>query len=364
MRFKSIATGATFAASLILATLPVKAQELPEGYPADYSDLIAKAKKEGRVSLYAATDEEQATALLTAFTQKYGIQVDYTDMGTNNAYSRTIAEAEANQTGSDIIWSSAMDLQLKLAVDGYTETYESPEIKNLPEWANYKNMVYATTVEPVGTIYNTNSFPDDSFPKTRAALIAYIQNHRKELSNKIATFDPEKSGVGFVIQTNDGRSSESFWQLAKAMGEAKVKSYSATGTMRETVVSGENVMAVNVIGSYALNWIKNTPNLGVAFGTDYTAAFSRPAIIPRGAPHPHAARLFLDFMLSKDGQTAIAEKGLPSIRTDIEGYLDLDSLNDMVGGNLQPIALDDALLEYLKPQNRVKFFREWNAAVK
>ncbi|MHC5307464.1 ABC transporter substrate-binding protein [Bartonella sp. LJL80] len=364
MKFLSMMTGMTVAASVMLATLPAQAQDIPEGYPADYAELIAKAKQEGRLSLYSATDEELAKGLLDAFTKKYGIKIDFTDMGTNNAYSRTVAEAEANQTGGDVVWSSAMDLQLKLATDGYAETYQSPEIKNLPSWANYKNMVYATTVEPIGVIYNTKAFPEGTFPKTRADLVKYVQEHTDTLKNKMATFDPEKSGIGFLMQTNDARNSDSFWDLAKAMGAAKVKTYAATGTMRETVVSGENVMAINVIGSYALDWVKNTPNLGVAFGTDYTAAFSRPAVIPRGAPHPNAARLFLDFMLSKEGQTALAQHGLPSVRTDLDGDLDLDSLNEMVGGNLKPIALDDALLDYLKPQNRIKFFREWNKAIK
>ena len=364
MTIKSILVGMSFAASLMLTAAPLQAQEVPEGYPADYSELIAAAKKEGRISLYSATDEDLAKGLLDAFKAKYGIQIDFNDVGTNNAYSRTVAEAEAKQVGADIVWSSAMDLQLKLAEDGYTDSYKSPEMKNLPQWANYKDMVYATTVEPVGILYNTKAFPNDSFPKTRVDLIKYIQDNKDSLTNRIATFDPEKSGIGFLMQTNDARNSEGFWDLAKAMGAAKVKTYSATGTMRETVVSGENVMAVNVIGSYALDWVKHTPNLGVAFGKDYTAAFSRPAIITKGAPHPNAARLFLDFMLSKEGQTALAKNGLPSVRTDIEGELDLDSLDALVGGNLKPIALDEGLLDYLKPQKRVSFFREWNAAIK
>lgn len=364
MTFKSTLVGMAFTVSLACVPSLLQAQTIPDGYPSDYAELIANAKKEGRLSLYSATDEDLAKGLLDAFKEKYGILIDFNDVGTNNAYSRTVAEAEAGQVGADIVWSSAMDLQLKLAEDGYVDTYASPEAKEIPQWANYQNMVYATTVEPIGILYNTKAFPNDSFPKTRADLIKYIEDHKSNLTRKIATFDPEKSGIGFLMQTNDARSSVDFWQLAKAMGAAKVKTYSATGTMRETVVSGENVMAINVIGSYALDWVKHTPNLGVAFGRDYTAAFSRPAIITKGAPHPYAARLFLDFMLSKEGQTALAKSGLPSVRTDVDGQLDLDSLDELVGGHLKPIALDKALLDYIKPQKRIAFFRQWNGAIK
>src|SRR3546814_11187411 len=65
------------------------------------------------------------------------------------------------------------------------------------------------------------------------------------------------------------------------MGANDVRTYSSTGAMRETVVSGENVLAINIIGSYALDWVKDTPNPGAAFGTDYTEAFSRIAIITK-----------------------------------------------------------------------------------
>ncbi len=128
------------------------------------------------------------------------------------------------------------------------------------------------------------------------------------------------------------------------------------------MVSGENVLAFNVIGSYALQWVKESPNLGVAFGTDYTPAFSRLALIPNKAPHPNAAKVLLDFMLSKEGQTALAKGGMPSVRSDIDG-LNAKTLNEQVGGKVQPIKLDESLLDYLNPQKRVQFFRDWKAAL-
>lgn len=361
MKFKFILTG--LVALLVMNIGPSFAQNIPQDYPSTYQKIITEAKREGHVSLYSTTDEELVTELLEAFKKKYDIAVDFTDVGTIKAYSRIVAEVEAEETGADIVWSSAMDLQLKLASGGYTETYQSPEKKHLPEWASYNDMVYATTVEPIGVIYNTKAFPEGSFPKTRAGLIDYLNSHAKDLEDKVATYDPEKSGIGFLIQSSDATSSDNFWELAKAMGDVKIKPYMTTAAMRDTVISGENLIAINVIGSYALDWAKTTPDLGVAFGEDYTAAFSRPAVIARGAPHPNAARLFLDFMLSKEGQTTLSKHGLPSVRTDIDGGHDLDSLNAMVGGNLKPISLDDKLLYNLAPQNRVKFFRQWNGLI-
>lgn len=349
--------------ALALAAGAGWAQDVPAGYPDDYAQLVEAAKSQGKVVVYTSTDISQAQTMLDAFTQKYGIQVEYNDLGTNGAYNRAISEAAANQMGADIVWSSAMDLQMVLAADGYAETYASPETGNLPEWAVYQDQIYATTVEPIGIIYNTGAISEEEFPRTRADLIAYLNENRDKLRGKVATFDPEKSGTGFLHHTNDVEQTDNFWDLAKALGAVGVRTYSSSGSMRETVVSGENVMSINIIGSYALEWVQDSPNLGVAFGEDYTAAFSRLALLTKGAPHPDAGKLLIDFMLSHEGQSALAAGGLPSVRSDVTTGLNIDSLNERVGGSLKPIAVSEDLLTYMAPQKRVEFFREWNAAI-
>ncbi len=334
----------------------------PAAFAADAA-LVEAATKEGAVSVYTSTDISQAQGLLDAFAAKYpGIRIDYNDVGTNGAYNRVIAEAAASQMGGDIVWSSAMDLQMKLAADGYLDAYASPEAGALPDWGKYQDMLYATTIEPVGIIYNKLSVSEGEVPHTRAELIAFLGN--PEIAGRVATFDPEKSGSGFLFHTNDALQTADFWELATAFSAAAGKTYSSTGSIKETVVSGENVLAFNIIGSYGIEWAKEIENLGVAFTTDYTAGFSRVAGIPKGAPHPAAAKLFVDFMLSPEGQSALAAADLPSVRTDITAGLDLDSLNELVGGNLRPIVLDEHLLDFMSPMKRVEFLKQWKAAGK
>ncbi|MCG8418712.1 MAG: extracellular solute-binding protein [Proteobacteria bacterium] len=73
-----------------------------------------------------------------------GIEVEYNDLGANGTYNRVISEAAANQVGADVVWSSAMDLQMKLYADGLFERYTSTEIGKLPNWAHFDNTVYGT----------------------------------------------------------------------------------------------------------------------------------------------------------------------------------------------------------------------------
>lgn len=350
-------------AALSLAAVPAWPQAIPAGYPGDYATLVANAKKEGKVVLYSSTDSKQAQPLIDAFKAAFpGVDVEINDLGTQGSYNRALSEAAAKQVGSDIVWTSAMDLQMVLVEKGLAEAYRSPEAKAIPAWADFKDMLYGTTIEPSAILYNKKLFPAEWVPKSRAELIRILKDHRDALKGKVATFDPEKSGTGFFFATTDLRHTKDFWDLAAAFGAADGKVYGSSGAMREKVVSGEHVMAFNVIGSYALEWAKENPNLGVAFTSDYTSAFSRVAHISKGAPHPASAKIFLDFLLSQRGQKVLGEHGVPSIRSDAGG-LNITQVEKMVGGGLKPTAVDDQLLYYMQPMRRAEFFQQWKKAM-
>lgn len=358
---------AIFAGTLatMTALTPARAQdvEVPDYYPDDYAALIEAAKGEGSISVYGVMNSFQAEALHEAFTEKFGIEVVYNDLGTVGTFNRVISEAAAGQMGGDVVQSSALEMQMQLVSEGgHAATYHSPESDQLPEWANYEDMLYAITLEPVAMIYNTNALSADEIPATRPELISFLNENQEMLQGKVAAYDPQKSGTGFMIHTNDIRETDNFWDFAEALGANDLSTYSSSGAIKESVVSGENILAVNIPGSYGLAWAEESPNLGVAFGEDYTAAFSRTAFITKEAPHPNAAKVYLDFVLSQDGQSAIAAAGLPSPRTDVETGLNITTLNERVGGNLRPIAINEGLLEYMEPTARVEFFRQWNEA--
>lgn len=351
--------------SVVAMTATAGAQSVPAGYPANYGEVIAAAKKEGKLTVYTSTDGAQAKGLLEAFKKAYpGIEIDWNDLGTNNSYNRVISEAAAGQVTADVVWTSAMDLQINLVEKGLTAPVDSPEAAAIPAWAKYKGQAFGTSVEPAAIIYNKNLYPADAIPKSRADLIKVLQERKDALKGKVATFDPEKSGMGFLWSTNDATQTKTFWDLAKAFGATQGKTYSSSGQMREKVLSGEHTIAFNVIGSYALEWAKKSPAIGVAFQSDHNAAFARVVVATKGAPHPAAARLFVDFLLSKAGQEAAAASGMPSVRADTAAGSDnIESLKKITGGNLQPIALDGKLLEWLEPKKRSEFLAEWKKSI-
>jgi iron(III) transport system substrate-binding protein len=329
------------------------------------TDLVAAAQKEGVVTIYTSTDDVQGKPLLDAFRAAYpGIRIDYNDIGTNGAYNRVISEAAARQVGSDVVWTSAMDLQMVLVSRGHAEPYKAPEAANLPDWAKFNDTLYATSVEPVAMMYNKSGLGSLKPPATRAELITFLRDNKDALKGKVCTFDPEKSGSGFLFYNNDARTAADTWDLVRALGATDVKVYGSSGAMREKVASGEHWLCVNIIGSYAIEWARRNPNLGVVLPPDHATAFSRVAHISKGAPHPNAGKLFLNFMLSKAGQSAIAGSGAPSVRSDVTEGLNLAKLNEMAGGKLKPIPVTGSLLEGMDPKSRTEFFAKWKQALR
>jgi ABC-type Fe3+ transport system, periplasmic component len=170
----------TVGAALTVAAALACAQ-VPAGYPASYSDTIAAAKKEGKVVVYSTTDTAAAGFLIKDFQALYpGISVEYNDMNSTEVYNRFISERAANAGSADVLWSSAMDLQIKLVNDGGAMTYASPEIPHLPSWAVWKNEAFGTTYEPLAIVYNKRLLSGDEI--RRAMPISSASSPRKPTS--------------------------------------------------------------------------------------------------------------------------------------------------------------------------------------
>src|SRR5262249_7692552 len=127
----------------------------------------------------------------------------------------------------------------------------------------------------------------------------------------------ERSGVGYLLLTQDVLVTDRTWSLIDALGLAGVRLHASSGEMLDRVAAGEQGLAYNVIGSYAVDPARRTPQLRGVLPADYTLVMSRVALIPKRAPHPNAARLFLDHLLSAPGQRALAAHAVGPVREDV-----------------------------------------------
>jgi iron(III) transport system substrate-binding protein len=353
------------AVAVLLSAAGVSAQ-VPQGYPADYGKIVEAGKKEGKVVIYATTDAVAANPLVKDFQALYpGIQVEYSDLNSTELYNRFIAEAAAGSGTADILWSSAMDLQVKLASDGYAATYDSPETPAVPKWAVWQNQAYGTTYEPIAFVYNKRLVPAEDVPQDHAALLKLLSTKPDAYKGKITAYDPERSGVGYLFVNQDTANFPQAWDLFKAFGKVNIKLYTSAGAMMERVTSGEHLIGYGIFGSYALARSKKDPNLGIILPKDYTLLLSRVAFISKQAKYPNAARLFLDYLLSQRGQAIIAGAAeLYSLRTDVEGEATAKRVNELLGDKLKPIPIGPNLLSYLDQKKRLAFLKDWQAAMK
>jgi len=360
MRFCSTAL------SLCLAAVCALAQaQVPAGYPADYKAVIDAATKEGRVVVYSTTDAALVKGMISDFQSLYpGVKVEYNDMNSTEVYNRYVSEAAANATSADALWSSSMDLQIKLAQEGHALVYHSPESAALPDWAKFKDMVYGTTFEPIAFVYNKRLVPAEDVPKTHAEFAKLLATKADKYQGKVTTYDAEKSGVGFMLVNQDAKLYPQFWDLVKAMGKANVKLQSSTGTMMERIASGENLIGYNILGSYALTKAKKDPSIGVQFSTDYNLVLSRLMFVAKNAKNPNAAKLLLDYVLSKRGQTILAQQAeLFSVRKDIEGPDSGTGFAKQLGNAVKPIPVSTDLLAGLDQTKRLEFMKQWQTSL-
>jgi iron(III) transport system substrate-binding protein len=342
------------------------AQTVPPGYPADYAQTIAAANKEGKLVVYSALDTKAAQPLIKDFNALYpNIKVEYSDLNSTELYNRFIAESASGQGSADVMWSSAMDLQVKLVDDGQALAYQSPEASKLPAWAVYKNQAYGTTYEPAVFIYNKRLVTGDEIPQDHASFAKLINTKADKYKGKVTTYDIEKSGVGFMFAVQDTKLFPGMKDLEHGFGASSYRVYGSTGNMLEKVSSGEHLLGYNVLGSYALVRAKKDPALGVVLPKDYTQVLSRVMFIGKQAKNPNAAKLWVDYILSPRGQKLIgSDVELFSIRNDVDAEYTAASLTKQLGANnVKPIPVSAEIVTYLDPKKRLDFLNAWKASL-
>ena len=351
-------------AIVLAATALACAAQVPAGYPAGYAETIASASREGKLVIYSATDLAVAAPLLKEFRAMYPrIHVDYQEMKSNEVYKRFVSEIAEGSPSADVLWSPAMDMQMKLVNDGYAQAYRSPEVARLPRWAVWRNEAFGTTFEPVVFVYNKRLLAPAEVPQTHAALAQLLRDQARRFKGKVATYDIEKVGVGFLLATQDSMTSSGFWDLAQAMFDAGVLLHPTTGAMMERIASGESLIGYNLLGSYAIVRAKTDPSIGYVMPKDYTLVMSRIVFMSKRALHPHAARLWIDFLLSRPGQEIIAnESQLFSLRDDVQGMATAAGIAKVLGNSIKPIVVGPGLLTYQDQAKQVEFIRKWRKA--
>jgi iron(III) transport system substrate-binding protein len=170
--------------------------------------------------------------------------------------------------------------------------------------------------------------------------------------------------VGFLFLSQDSLAFPGFWNFLGTLGARNVELEANTATMIERIASGKDLIGYNLLGSYAMGRAKHDPSLGVVLPRDYTLVLSRVILIAKHARHPNAAKLWLDYVLSRRGQTVLAERSrLFSIRPDVKGEFTAATLARTLGVSARPIGVGSGLLVFLDKAKHHEIVRRWRQAI-
>ena len=270
--------------------------------------LLAGAKNEGKVVWYTSLAGSSYKELAQGFENKYpGVKVDVYRAAGSELSAKIMAETQAKQPLADAI-ETTLPLLKSFREDRLLKSYLSPYLAKYPasakEQAEKGLFFWAVDRESyIGVGYNPNSIAPKAVPKNFADLL------RPELKGKIG-FTTSETGVrmiGAILKFKG----EEFLKKLKAQ---EISLHAVSGrAMADMAISGEVPLSPTIFRDHAMesknkgapiDWV---PMEAVPTNAGAVAVFAQ-------APHPHAALLMADFILSPEGQKILEslEFGSPS----------------------------------------------------
>src|SRR6516162_6884616 len=270
-------------------------------------DLVEAAKKEREVVLYTTTNLEEASAMGGHFKAKY----PFLDVNVNRAegeriVTKILQETRAKKTLVDVMQTPAFYIHA-LRKRGIVGEYTSAENPFFPR--NFKEEKYWTTTyyNPYVVLYNTKLVSAQNLPKRYADLLGSFWKNKMTLEkDKIDWFTAMLHILGREKGLKYMRDLSKQNPMLR-IGQSLITQLVAAG--EATLQINSNAVTVNRMkGKGApIDWVAPGPLPGLMVGVGLTSQ----------APHPAAARLFVDFVLSKEGQQLYQGAGRLVARSDL-----------------------------------------------
>ena len=347
-------------AALALAGVAVAAPGTVQRFPA----LTGGATPVERLTIYGTTDMEVFAPIIRDYQRLHPTtEVVYVDYIAQDLTAKFLAAAKRGD-GPDLLISSGMDLQTKLVNDGYARPHHSALTDKLPAWGHWRNEITAISYEPVVIAYNPRLLPAGRVPRTRRQLLELLRAPDAPLAGRVGIYDAAQSSVGYLLATQDNQTGSMAGALMSALGDNRVRRENRSGVLLDRVANGELALAYNALSSYAQLRMAAGKSLAIVQPEDYTLVLLRTALIPRHAPNPVQAGQFLDFLLSPQGQQALARHA--HVEPVISGNATAAAPYGRQGDRTQPfrpIRLGPGLLVYLDALKRRQFLDAWRSSI-
>jgi iron(III) transport system substrate-binding protein len=273
--------------------------------------LVERAKQEGTVVLYTSLAPTESKPLAEAFEKKYGLKVDLWRALSDKVVQRTVTEAQARKNAVDVIETNGPEMEM-IAREKLLAEFHSPHLADLP---------------PAAIPAHRTWFPDRMNFFVVAFNTAKVQ--RAEIPPTYEGFlDPKWKGrIG--IEATDA---EWMATLVKKWGNDKGMDYfrrlaamkpdvrKGHVLLAELIAAGEVPVGLTVYNSNVESLKKRGAPIDFV-PVQPVAARPQGIGIAKNAPHPHAALLFADFVLSPEGQHLFESMGRVPASTKVKSHL-------------------------------------------
>ncbi len=298
----------------------------------------------GRMVLFSAAEERYCAPLLHGFAAAHPeVELDFVFGISTALHQRYLAEHAAGGATADLIWSSAMDLQMELVLGGHAQPHGVAHA--LPPGAAYRDLALSTTSEPLATLIRTPAAPAG----TPAEIAALLEADPVRFRGRIALPDIEANGLGFLAMLRWSLEEPDFDRLLAALAAAAPRPAGSAVALLRAMEEGAE-MALHVLGAYAARATAADAALRIAPSAVPAMAVARVAFIPRRAANPEAAAAFLAYLVSPAGQAALGEAGLFPITA-------------LAPQPLSPIPIASGFERLLDEQARAALLTRWRRAI-
>jgi iron(III) transport system substrate-binding protein len=264
------------------------------------------ARREGSLLLY--TTGTQIKPLLDRFEQKYPyLRIELVRASSADTARKVVEEYQAGYEKVDAFELASHGLVVPRD-EGILQPFTSPELASFqPDAIEGKRHWVVVRESYTGIGFNNKLVPADKAPKTYQDLLDPQWKGKMTLSGVSTT---AVNWVGTMVLVHGA-------DFVRKLGQQNIRVYNLTGrALANLMISGEVALSPTIYNSHvAASADKGAPLSWFAPGpvpvTDSGMA------IARKAPHPHAAMLLIDFLMSKEGAALYQELGYDSPRRDM-----------------------------------------------
>lgn len=273
---------------------------------AQESEFIAGAKKEKTVSLYTSMEARESRLIADAFQQRYPfLTVDIARMSSNRVLQRIDTEHRAGRDLFDVVITSGVEVR-QLIKSGLIGAYASPEAKSFFSDSRDPQGRWVDVYSSLRVFaYNTRAVPRDAVPKLYDDLLG------PRWKRQIGLPDREYSWFATTLRTlgNDGA------KFMQGLGKQKPNFRPSHVLVLQLVAAGE--FNIGLVYQHQLERYKKLAAPVELAALPFATKNIHPIALAAKAPHGNAARLLINFILSKEAQTMVRSFGRAVSRIDI-----------------------------------------------